>query len=215
MLTHQWCAVSPAEVIFYCLVIEANPLVVLCIRCAFAEKNTLIRTLFFLIFFLCPHLHGNKTAALTVDKVLLLRGDDADQVGVQVSAAALCIQPCLSLGEVQVAVALKLSPAVFTLLLVCSHNSQEATLLKRSVYNVQQSEHTLSHTLPFQTPKLYVIPYSQIWFHLMIRSFFLFTLILSVEYDRVGADTVLDTVHNPCSLSVLCIQCLFVSQAGT
>lgn len=67
--------------------------------------------------------------ALTVDKVLLLWGDDADQVGVQVPAALLCFQPHLSVREVQVAVALKLSPTVFTLLLICSRNTKESTFI--------------------------------------------------------------------------------------
>lgn len=31
--THQWSAVCPVEVVLYCLVIESNPLVVLCVRC--------------------------------------------------------------------------------------------------------------------------------------------------------------------------------------
>lgn len=56
---------------------------------------------------------------LTVDKALLLWGDDADQVRVEVPAALLCVQPRLSLKEVQVTAALEFGPALFALLLIC------------------------------------------------------------------------------------------------
>lgn len=56
---------------------------------------------------------------LTVDKVLLLRGYDADQVGVQVPAALLGPQPRLPLQEVQVTVALEFCPSLLALLLIC------------------------------------------------------------------------------------------------
>lgn len=46
----------------------------------------------------------------------------------QVPAALLRVQPRLSVGEVQVAVPLKLRPAVFTLLLVCSRDTQQSRL---------------------------------------------------------------------------------------
>lgn len=72
--------------------------------------------------------------APTVDKVLLLGGDDADQVGVQVSAALLCVQPHLSIGEVQVAVSLKLSPAVLTLLFICSRNTKQSAVVQRIAF---------------------------------------------------------------------------------
>lgn len=65
---------------------------------------------------------------LTVDKVLLLRRDDADQVGVDVPAALLGVQPRLSVRDMQVAVALKLGPTLLTLLLICSSNTKESTL---------------------------------------------------------------------------------------
>lgn len=45
----------------------------------------------------------------------------------QAAAALLGLRPRLSVREVQVAVPLKLSPAFFTLLLICSRNSTEAT----------------------------------------------------------------------------------------
>lgn len=72
-----------------------------------------------------------RTHTLTVDKLLLLRGDDAGQVRVQVAAAPLRLQPRLSVGEVQVAVPLKLSPAFFTLLLVCSRNEHTGDIVQR------------------------------------------------------------------------------------
>lgn len=56
---------------------------------------------------------------LTVDKALFLWGDDADQMGVDVPAALLCVQPRLSLKEVQVTAALEFNPALFALLLIC------------------------------------------------------------------------------------------------
>ena len=56
---------------------------------------------------------------LTVDKVLLLGGDNADQMRINVPAVLLCIQPRLSCKEVQVAVALEFSPALFALLFIC------------------------------------------------------------------------------------------------
>lgn len=56
---------------------------------------------------------------LTVDKLLLLRCDDADEMSVQASAVLLRPQPGLSLRDMQVAVPLKLGPAVITPLLIC------------------------------------------------------------------------------------------------
>lgn len=60
--------------------------------------------------------------SVQVDKVLLLRCDDADQMCVQVPAALLRVQPLLPLEEVQVAVPLKLSPTFFTLLLIMAES---------------------------------------------------------------------------------------------
>lgn len=71
---------------------------------------------------------------LTVDKVLLLWCDDADQVGVHVPAALLGVQPRLSVRDVQVAVPLKLGPTLLTLLLICSSNTKEShSMLRRRV----------------------------------------------------------------------------------
>lgn len=61
---------------------------------------------------------GSFPSLLTVDELLLLWSDDAGQMGVEVAAALLGLQPRLSVGDVQVAVPLELSPAVLTLLLV-------------------------------------------------------------------------------------------------
>lgn len=52
--------------------------------------------------------------------MLLFGRDDADQMGVEVPAALLGSLPGLALREVQVAVALELSPALLTDLLICS-----------------------------------------------------------------------------------------------
>lgn len=73
-------------------------------------------------FFLRDDKHTSR--ALTVDEVLLLWRDDADQVAAEVPAALLGVQPHLPVGEVQVAVPLELGPAVFTPLLICSGKHQ-------------------------------------------------------------------------------------------
>lgn len=52
--------------------------------------------------------------ALTVYEGLLLWSDNAHQVSVKVSTALLSVQPGLSLREMQVTVAMKLSPALLT-----------------------------------------------------------------------------------------------------
>lgn len=51
---------------------------------------------------------------LTVDKLLLLLGGDADQVGVELLAALLGLGPGVSLCEMEVAAALELQPALRT-----------------------------------------------------------------------------------------------------
>ena len=65
------------------------------------------------------HISTRPRVLLTIDKVLLLGGDDADQMRIDVPAVLLCIQPRLSCKEVQVAVALEFGPAFFALLFVC------------------------------------------------------------------------------------------------
>lgn len=116
--THQWRAVCPAEVVLNRPVVQADPLVILSVCCGGRERRE--RDL--------PPLSDRAPSVLTVNKVLLLWSDDAGQMCVEVAAALLCLQPRLSVREVQVAVPLKLSPAFFTLLLICSRNSKQATL---------------------------------------------------------------------------------------
>lgn len=59
-------------------------------------------------------------AALTVDKFLLLGGDNAAQVRLLLPTAALGIHPALAVREVAVTVALELGPALLAQLLVCN-----------------------------------------------------------------------------------------------
>lgn len=60
----------------------------------------MLNTYFFIPSLVSISVDTNTHDALTVDKVLLLRRDDADQVCVQVPAALLCVQPHLSVREV-------------------------------------------------------------------------------------------------------------------
>ena len=60
-------------------------------------------------------------ALLTVHKLLLLLGRDADQVRVQLLTALLSTAPGLALGEVQVAVPPELLPALLTSLRCYAH----------------------------------------------------------------------------------------------
>lgn len=53
---------------------------------------------------------------LTVDKVLLLLGGDADQVGLELLAAVLGLRPGVPLCEMEVTAALELQPALGTTL---------------------------------------------------------------------------------------------------
>lgn len=73
-------------------------------------------------------LGARAPSVLTVDELLLLRGDDAGQMCAELAAALLCLQPGLSLRDVHVAVPLKLGPAFFTPLLICSRDSTQATV---------------------------------------------------------------------------------------
>lgn len=57
-----------------------------------------------------------KSVRLTVDKLLLLLGGDADQVGVELLAALLRLRPGVSLCKMEVTAALELQPAVGTTL---------------------------------------------------------------------------------------------------
>lgn len=53
VFTHQWCAICPAEVILHCLVVQPDPLVVLCICCV--RKKSVEMLLYY--YFLCGHRH--------------------------------------------------------------------------------------------------------------------------------------------------------------
>lgn len=63
-----------------------------------------------------------RMAVLTVDKVLLLQGDDASQVGPLHTTLPLCRVPAAAMGEVLVAVALELVPTITTRLRVCGED---------------------------------------------------------------------------------------------
>lgn len=72
----------------------------------------------------CAVIQSNPGVVVTktIDKVLLSGGDDAAQVCAVFSAILLCILPGVSVGEVPVAVAMKLLPAMlaaFNVFLTC------------------------------------------------------------------------------------------------
>lgn len=58
---------------------------------------------------------------LTVDKLLLLLGADADQVGVEPLTALLSLRPGVSISKVDVTAAHELQPALSTALLSYRH----------------------------------------------------------------------------------------------
>ena len=58
---------------------------------------------------------------LTVDKLLFLRGGDADQMGVELLTLQLCLGPGVSLLKVQIAAAHELQPAISTAHQRCKH----------------------------------------------------------------------------------------------
>lgn len=60
------------------------------------------------------------TELLTVNKLLLLLGGDADQVSVELLAALLSLRPGVSLRKVEVTAALELQPALCTALHSCT-----------------------------------------------------------------------------------------------
>lgn len=135
IILYQRCAICPAEVILDRLVVQADPLVVLCVCCGkrehiFHSVSSSLQT----------HTHTQIKDTLTVDEGLLFWRDDADQMCLQVAAALFRLQPRLSIREVQVAVPLKLSPAFFTLLLVCSSNTRESTFLQHNALSSHYME---------------------------------------------------------------------------
>lgn len=62
------------------------------------------------------HKHTTHTQLLTVDKLLLFLGTDADQVGIKLLTALLSLKPSISLCKVKVAAAHELQPALSTAL---------------------------------------------------------------------------------------------------
>lgn len=68
------------------------------------------------VFLHCPIIETNPGVVMTktIDKLLFRVGEDATEVGAVLSAVFLCILPGVSVGEVPVAVAVKLPPSVLT-----------------------------------------------------------------------------------------------------
>lgn len=72
----------------------------------------------------CTHAQTHtdtRSQILTVDKLLLVLGADADQVGVDLLAALLGLRPGVSLSKVEVTAALELQPALSTALHSYTH----------------------------------------------------------------------------------------------
>lgn len=109
--THHRTSVCPAELVLDVLGVEPDPLVVRPVGCR-ADSSVQIG----------GQSDGSDQAGsriLTGDKLLLLQGGDADQVGVELLAAPLRLGPGVSVVQMEVAAALELQPVLRTTLHSC------------------------------------------------------------------------------------------------